>query len=85
MQVKQPAGRVQSDYGRLLQLLDDCAARAIHTALDELGELTEPHVARELSGILPKGALRHPLSSSCKRERSQLTSADVLFPRKLAV
>lgn len=56
MQAKHFTARVQDEYGRLLQLLDDCASREIDTALEELGELTEPHVARELSRILPKGA-----------------------------
>jgi isochorismate synthase/2-succinyl-5-enolpyruvyl-6-hydroxy-3-cyclohexene-1-carboxylate synthase/2-succinyl-6-hydroxy-2,4-cyclohexadiene-1-carboxylate synthase/O-succinylbenzoate synthase len=50
-----PQRSSKEDYGRLLQLLDDCAARAIDETLEGLSELTEPHVARQLSRLLPRG------------------------------
>ena len=50
--VAAPAG---SEYGQLLSVLDDAAAREIDTCLASLPVLTEPHIARELSRVLPAG------------------------------
>jgi hypothetical protein len=53
---EQGLSEAESDYARLLTLLDDCAAREIDAALHDMDVLTEPHVARELSRLLPPGA-----------------------------
>ncbi|EIE27179.1 Thiamin diphosphate-binding protein, partial [Coccomyxa subellipsoidea C-169] len=42
-------------YSELVRTLDGCAAAEINAALEELQPLTEPHVARELSKVLPTG------------------------------
>ena len=42
-------------YGELLAQLDDAAARQIREELSQLAQLTEPHVAHDLSQALPAG------------------------------
>ena len=42
-------------YGELLAHLDDAAARQIREELSQLAQLTEPHVAHDLSQALPRG------------------------------
>ena len=42
-------------YGELLLQLDDAAARQIREELSQLAQLTEPHVAHDLSQALPPG------------------------------
>lgn len=42
-------------YGELLLQLDDAAARQIGEELRQLAQLTEPHVAHDLSQALPPG------------------------------
>ena len=44
-------------YSELVRTLDGCAAAEINAALEDLQPLTEPHVARELSKVLPTGAV----------------------------
>jgi hypothetical protein len=46
-----------SEYGQLLGVLDDAAAREIDACLASLPVLTEPHIARELSRVLPAGVV----------------------------
>ncbi|KAK9806829.1 hypothetical protein WJX72_004058 [[Myrmecia] bisecta] len=47
--------RRRTPYGHLLTMLDETAGREISLALQEIGVLTEPHVARALSQALPPG------------------------------
>ena len=42
-------------YGKLLAQLDDAAARQIREELSQMAQLTEPHVAHDLSQALPPG------------------------------
>ena len=42
-------------FGELLAQLDDAAARQILEELSQLAQLTEPHVAHDLSQALPPG------------------------------
>ena len=68
-----PAYRLQAsvraapgnEYGRLLHVLDDAAAREVDAALESIPALTEPHVARELSRVLPTGVTSHPAQPLC--------------------
>ncbi len=55
LQVGSSKGR-SAEYAELLCTLDCCAAAEIDAVLKEMQPLTEPHVARELSKVLPQGS-----------------------------
>ena len=48
-------GPRSSGYAQLLARLDEAASHGIDGCLDSMDTLTEPHVARELASVLPKG------------------------------
>lgn len=73
-----------SPYVHLLASLDRAAGRGIDACLDNLETLTEPHVARELARVLPKGMTHSGLVTSVQRGRNCVTSGVIVIACQLS-